>query len=521
MNIFNNKKKFIKSFFNICRNNKIFIFYLIKKKIAKKLIKLGYNDNNYYEFNLNKNYSQFLFEKLIAHNHKFNIKLINSLALDSTFYFYLPKDWLVEISKSGIKVNFTLSKILWIIYSINISMKFFIKIHYLVISSFLKSNTKQFIYFDNPSFYIPQKFQKNFLPDFISFLGQIINKPVKEIVNKYSFVYSYSNLVKNLSISNKLHLLIYLNSFFIKIIILRNFMNVHIYSFSQELFFYKFFTKNSNLLPQYVFFSNSTFFRPLWTYIKNKSLENKVYYFIYSDNFIPKKLKSKNLRSKFNNLNNVFRFKLLQWQKYIFWNKKQLLWFKKIFNKKIDYLISPYNFIPYEGKNIILKKREKTLSIFDVHPLNIYNYALASEPKNIYTFSYCKKFLDDLVSLQNKYNFNLIIKSKLRNKDFNTFSERYYEYLHSLKSNKIQIFGTNISAMSIIKISDAVVSIPFSSPSLLAYSLKKKSCYYDPKSIILDNSYRIKKIELVSSQKNLDNWIYKNLVISKKKFINF
>jgi polysaccharide biosynthesis PFTS motif protein len=250
----------------------------------------------------------------------------------------------------------------------------------------------------------------------------------------------------------------------------------------------------------------------LWTYVKNDNLEDKVYVFFYSNNFIPIKLKSKNLKSKFNNLNNIFGFKLLSWKKFIFWNKKQLLFFNKITNKKNDFIISPYKFIPFEGKNVILKKRKNTLSIFDVNPMNIYNYSVSADPTNIYTFSYCKKFLDDVVLLQIKYNFNLIIKSKLRNKDFNVFSRRYYEYLQSLKSKKIQIFDTNISAISIIKVSDAVVSIPFSSPSLLAYALKKKSCYYDPKSIILNNSYKMKQIKLISSQKNLDNWIYKNLV---------
>jgi polysaccharide biosynthesis PFTS motif protein len=100
----------------------------------------------------------------------------------------------------------------------------------------------------------------------------------------------------------------------------------------------------------------------------------------------------------------------------------------------------------------------------------------------------------------------------LRNKDFNIFSKKYYEYLQSLKNKKIQILDKDISAMSVIRISDAVVSIPFTSPTLLAYSLKKKTCYYDPKSIILNRSYRDSKIKLITNKHNLDNWIYKNLL---------
>jgi polysaccharide biosynthesis PFTS motif protein len=146
--------------------------------------------------------------------------------------------------------------------------------------------------------------------------------------------------------------------------------------------------------------------------------------------------------------------------------------------------------------------------------MNVYGYSLFADPKNIYTFSFCKKFIDDIISLQNKYDFNLIIKPKLRIKAFEVFSEKYYNYIYSLKSKKIQIYDTNYSAMSIIKISDAVVSMPFTSPTLLAYYEKKKSCYYDPKSIILDriSIHKERKIKLISGKEKLDYWIYKNLI---------
>ena len=118
--LLNNKKKIVKSFFNICKNDKIYIFFSIKKKIEQKIIKLKYNNKNEYKFDLDKAYSQFLFSRLIYHNKNFNEKLINSLAYNKTFIFNLPKDWLIEIFKSGVKVNFILSKILWIFFSINV-----------------------------------------------------------------------------------------------------------------------------------------------------------------------------------------------------------------------------------------------------------------------------------------------------------------------------------------------------------------------------------------------------------------
>jgi polysaccharide biosynthesis PFTS motif protein len=505
----NNKKKIIRSFFNICRNNKIYVLYSIKKKIEKKKIKLNYYNKKEFQFNLDKSYSQFLYNMLIYNNKILNIKLISSLASNKTFFFYLPKDWLIEISKSGVKVNFIISKILWIIVSVKQFLSFYTKVLFTLFFYLFNSSTKKKIYFDEPSFYIPKKKEKTFFPDFITFLSSVINKPVEEIENKYLFTYRYENLIKNFCIFNKINFFMSLNFFFFQILFLAIFKNINLFYFSKEIFLFKFLKNKKKLLPEYAFHSNSNLiYRPIWTYIKNNDFENKIYLFFYSDNFI-----TINSRNKFNNLDIIHGVKMHTWQKIIFWNKYQFFWFKKFTKRKITYLISPYNYIPYESRNIILKRnKKKTLSIFDVHPPNLYGYSILADPKNIYTFSYCKKFIADLVSLQNKYDFNIIIKSKLRVTTFNELSFKYFKYLQSLESNKIKIYDKNFSAMSIVKISDAVVSIPFSSPALLAHLEKKKACYYDPKSIVLDRLYKEKKIKLISGKQNLDYWIYKNLI---------
>ena len=84
-----NKKKnyIIKSFFNICRNNKINTFFIIKKRIEKKKLKLKYYNKENFEFDLNKSYSQFVYSRLIQQNKFLNTKLINSIANNSNFFF--------------------------------------------------------------------------------------------------------------------------------------------------------------------------------------------------------------------------------------------------------------------------------------------------------------------------------------------------------------------------------------------------------------------------------------------------
>lgn len=507
-----NKKKnyIIKSFFNICRNNKINTFFIIKKRIEKKKLKLKYYNKENFEFDLNKSYSQFVYSRLIQQNKFLNTKLINSIANNSNFFFYLPKDWLIEISKEGVKVNFFLSKILWNFFLIFFFLRFYIQIYIIVFFSFFKSNTKKKIYFNDASFYTPSTKQKNFSPSFIDFCSNFISVPSKKILSQFSFVYSYNHFIKNLTILKKINLLIYLNYFSLKIIFHGIFKESDLLIFSKELFFFFFFKKNINLLPEFSFFSNSgLIYRPLWSYIKKNCLESRVYTFFYSNNFISPVIKNRSSK----NLKYIEGSKLFSWNKYIFWNRHQLFLFQNVINKTVDYFLSPYNFIPYEGKNIFLKKKVKTLSVFDVHPMNIYGFSVNPLPYNIYTFSYCKKFIDDLIFFQNKYDFNLIIKSKLRNKSFEIFSRRYYVFLQSIRSKKIKIFRSDLSALSVIKISDAIVSIPFSSPSEIAYFEKKKSCYYDPENIILNHHNEKDKVKLISGKINLEKWILKNLLI--------
>ena len=116
-----------------------------------------------------------------------------------------------------------------------------------------------------------------------------------------------------------------MNFFFSQILFLGIFKNINLFYFSKELFLLKFFKNKKKLLPEYVFHNNSNLiYRPIWTYIKNNDLEHKTYLFFYSDNFTPV-----NQSKKFNNLDIINGLIMHSWQKIIFWNKYQFLWFKK------------------------------------------------------------------------------------------------------------------------------------------------------------------------------------------------
>ena len=67
----------------------------------------------------------------------------------------------------------------------------------------------------------------------------------------------------------------------------------------------------------------------------------------------------------------------------------------------------------------------------------------------------------------------------------------------------VKIYRGGISASSIIKISEVVFSLPFSSPSLLAKRMKVKSYYYDPFNFIKHTKYNNKSVKIIKTVNEL------------------
>ena len=70
---------------------------------------------------------------------------------------------------------------------------------------------------------------------------------------------------------------------------------------------------------------------------------------------------------------------------------------------------------------------------------------------------------------------------------------------------------TDISPESIIDISDGVISIPFTTPAITALNNNRDTIYYDPSGkLTKENSFE-KKIQLISTKSDLENWVLKIL----------
>ena len=173
-------------------------------------------------------------------------------------------------------------------------------------------------------------------------------------------------------------------------------------------------------------------------------------------------------------------------------------------------------FIPFHGQNTTLSKfkNEKIISIFDVPPKNNKFKLTFLNPYNLYTEKYCIKFLEDIIKNIKGSNIKIIIKIKNINEDMSKKYFKYIDILEKKNKNNILIYRAGISAKSVIKVSDIVISLPFSSPSLIAKRMKIESFYYDPLNIVKLTEYNDRSVNMINTKKNLKK------IIEDSKLLN-
>jgi polysaccharide biosynthesis PFTS motif protein len=414
-----------------------------------------------------------------------------------------------------VKINFYLSNLCWNLYLLYKIIFSFIIIFFTLFSFFKFKNNSINIYLNtdlnveinkninhkkiNIFEWVIAKFKIN---KKVYFFHNIKNINKKKIIKKeYSLIYKKNNIVSIFYFNDlKLYFYTIVKIFlFLLICIFKSKKNYLI--FLDEIFYY-FLFNNKKKVFDLVFFDNSNFgFRPLWTFLNESIQKNSVHFFFYSTNnyslsqFITEEKHYETLP-----------IKLINWPNYIFWNEKQLKWFKTITNKKFNCrIIEPGIF---EGKNLLIKKTNfKRLIIFDVAPKNNFEISTLINPYNIYNFDYCMSFLNNIFEFTNKLEIEVFLKTKRNSllRGDPMYCKNVKKFQNEKKIKKL-ILG-NVSAESIIKHSDAVICIPFTSAALVAETMNVKSIYYDPTGRLNSNFNMSMRTPLIKNKLSLKKWI--------------
>ena len=435
----------------------------IKTKVLSKLINLNFNKFiliSYFFYSGNKIVAplpKILIKKLHNKIGKTNQRL-------SSFFFVLImiKEYLLSIHKL-IRINLFFAKKTLLIDN---------RSKIIFLSSIGSGN------FNNNSLNIFKWFQDNILSkdQFVTivhsnknFKNHIKTNNIEILYSEFPFINSIK--IKSLLLLNYVILKKFLYSLTFIFNLKNNWFNILILKeiFETECF------KFCDLKPTEFYFNNSDYLnRPLWSYL-DKNIINKTYFYFYSLNY-------RNLHPK------SFYFPRgyysMYWPNYLLWSNNHL---KELKEKNVT--INNYKIIndsiSFSDNNTFFKKNEKkTISLFNIQPLkgsHLINYSLDYDDY-YYNNNVSINFYKILLNIISNYNIRCIIKEKRLN--YNVSNE-YTNFIKSFDNmNFIEKVPSDTSIFKIIKLSDLTISLPFSTPSVIAKNLGVQSIYFDPINVI-------------------------------------
>jgi len=245
----------------------------------------------------------------------------------------------------------------------------------------------------------------------------------------------------------------------------------------------------------YMFNNSESIYRPLWSYVA-ESRGSEVLFYFYSTNISTFKQKSKPAPLLSNNWN------LTTWPNYLVWDQYQ----KDLIAKEVNYgnmeISGPIWSSDCNKK--ITKQATDGIAVFDVQPRrdSFYQYMILQH--EYYLPRIVCMFIEDIRETLESTGVNMVFKQK---KDVdNTVHKQYKKYLKGIE-NDIVIVDPCISAIRIINVCQAVISLPFTSTAILAKEYGKPSIYYDPTSMIQKNDSAAHGITVISGKNELRQWL--------------
>jgi polysaccharide biosynthesis PFTS motif protein len=203
-----------------------------------------------------------------------------------------------------------------------------------------------------------------------------------------------------------------------------------------------------------------------------------------------------------------YGYNQMDFKNIIVWDKYQKKYIEK-YNDKSN--IQIFNYVDFIENKTNLEinnpKKLKIISVFDVHPSEniLINMMSGYEIPPYYSNEICLNFLKD-IAIANQDKFLLLYKSKridLKKTNLKKFNINKKKIIYK----HFQALHPEISPRRIIEVSNACISIPFTSTSLISKHLSKPTVFYDSQNLLKNEDYH--EINVLKNIEDLKNWINK------------
>ena len=478
----------------------------------------GVFSNIFFPFNTainDRSYSQYLLINLIG--TRLHASILCYLSGKSLVKAPLPKSWIDVLNKNKIGVSNQSSAILFFLFTLK---KFFYGI--VVYFQFLFKNFRNLL-FGNEQPIVESTYFSGLIKDCLppengSFSYNIIewylswdgrDQSVKRIchdVKKGEYNYR-DHVIESADpfplINGYVNFIKYVAWGFISIVIA--FLNLLIGKYRYAIMLSEIhkakmvLLANKNVLGKEYFFNNLNIaYRPLWTYAAEQKGAKIIYYnwaASFSDFLSPDGYKTTDLGEKLMSYPNILQ-----------WSPQYSSYLQSIYQTEWTNLeIVPPIYFSDSG-NVPPKSEKPTIVVFDVTPQRRYFHDILVPFVEYRTFENGKKFLEDIYEIAMAEGYDIVWKAK---RSFTSHHSKAYIKFYQKFADMpgIIIADPSTSAFRLVQNADIIVSMPFTSTSLIGNAYSVPSVYYDPFFIISKQDRGANGLPLLSGKDELRQWI--------------
>ncbi len=259
------------------------------------------------------------------------------------------------------------------------------------------------------------------------------------------------------------------------------------------------------IAKDYMFHQSGPLYRPLWTYEAEKHGSRITFYF-YATNI-------EGFKPPEGYNNKAYTWQTMNWPHYLVWDEYQADFVRRAVGKNAN--ISVTGPIWFENSEKAMKfLPQNSIAVFDVQPHRDSRYQIYGADQEYYTPSTANQFLLDIYHVLKEFKVTMVLKRK-RNIG-NMLNRRYSTVVQKLNnSGHLISVEPDISARRVIERCAAVISMPFTSTSLIGRELGKPAIYYDPLGMVQKDDRAAHGIEIISGTQELFEWV--NSVIRKEQ----
>jgi polysaccharide biosynthesis PFTS motif protein len=260
------------------------------------------------------------------------------------------------------------------------------------------------------------------------------------------------------------------------------------------------FMEEKDIAVNYFFHNSFWLHRPLWTYEAEKKGAESYLYF-YSTNC--ERFKREEGYPQYD----ISCWHKMLWNNFFVWDVFQEKFIKKHLGNNVKCISTgPVYFT--DSIFPLPDVSEDFIAVFDVQPFRSVIYEQLCEPLEYYTHTTAIKFLDDINYAVSKSNFGKIVFKRKRNVG-DKVDKRYLRHLEKIESENetFEMVNPEIHAVKLIEKAKAVISMPFTSTSILAKEMNKPTVFYDPLNIICKDDIGSHGIKILTSRDELTLWL--------------